>query len=323
MFCGKSVRWHILITFEILYNDSECSAFTFSEPLMNQLAHRLFLFFLIFTGLTTTVVIFVRNFDYYILPKEERPFHPRYETLKPSGVESHGYGIIGTAMIIFGVTMYSSRKRVKAFSQLGKIKYFLEFHIFLCLLGPVLVLYHTTFKFGGLVAVSFWSMLAVVASGIVGRYLYVQIPKGIYGDELSVKELDQRGEHLLQRLKETYGLSESDIRKFDALATPTKEQRSIAALLSFFIISDITRRARVRSIVRHLQRKDIDRHTVRMIAQTANQRIQLLQRIHFLEELKHLFHYWHVIHLPFTIIMFLILLIHVGVAVAFGYTWIW
>lgn len=290
---------------------------------MNQLPHRVFLFFLVFTGLTTTAFIFFSNVDYYTLPKEERPFHPRYETLKPSGMESHGYGIVGTAMIIFGVVMYSSRKRMKALSQVGKIKYFLEFHIFLCLLGPVLILYHTTFKFGGLVAVSFWSMSAVVASGIVGRYLYVQIPKGIHGDELTIRELDQRGEQLLQRLKRTYGLSESEVQKFDALATPTKEQRSIVALLSFFIISDITRRARVRTIVRHLQRNDIDRHTVRMIAQTANQRIQLLQRIHFLEELKHLFHYWHVIHLPFTIIMFIILLIHVGVAVAFGYTWIW
>jgi hypothetical protein len=29
----------------------------------------------------------------------------------------------------------------------------------------------TTFKIGGLVAVSFWSMVAVVASGVLGRYL--------------------------------------------------------------------------------------------------------------------------------------------------------
>lgn len=30
------------------------------------------------------------------------------------------------------------------------------------------------------------------------------------GDELTVRELDQRGEQLLQRLKRTYGLSESE-----------------------------------------------------------------------------------------------------------------
>lgn len=289
---------------------------------MNQSAHRIFILFLFVVGVVTATAILVRNFDYYILPLEERPFHERYEELKPSGFETHAYGIFGTAMIVVGVALYSSRKRVKAFSQVGKIKYFLEFHIFLCLLGPTLILYHTTFKFGGLVAVSFWSMAAVAASGIVGRYLYVQIPKGIHGDELSIKELDKESERLHLQLKEEYGLEEIDVRKLDALARPHKERRSIVALLAFFIVSDVTRRARVNSIIHHLHRKDIDRHTVHAIAHIANNRIQLLQRIHFLEELKNIFHYWHVVHLPFTIIMFVILVIHVGVAIAFGYTWI-
>lgn len=289
---------------------------------MKQTAHRVFIFFLLLFGLTTSVFILVRNFNYYALPMEERPFHARYEELKPSGIETHGYGIIGTAMIIFGVTMYSSRKRIRALSQAGKIKYFLEFHIFLCLLGPVLILYHTTFKFGGLVAVSFWSMSAVVASGIIGRYLYVQIPKGIHGDELSIKELDTQSERLHRALIEEYELEEIDIRKLDALAKPVHEQRSIFALLIFFLVSDMTRRARVHSIIRHLHSKKVDRRTVHIVAKMANERIQLLQRIRFLEELKNIFHYWHVIHLPFTIIMFAILVVHVGVAIAFGYRWI-
>ena len=41
----------------------------------------------------------------------------------------------------------------------------------------MLVLFHTAFKFGGIVAVSFWSMVAVFLSGIIGRFIYIQIPK--------------------------------------------------------------------------------------------------------------------------------------------------
>ncbi len=63
---------------------------------MKQTAHRVFIFFLLFLGLTTITCILFRNFDYYALPMEERPFHDRYEELKPSGIETHGYGIIGT-----------------------------------------------------------------------------------------------------------------------------------------------------------------------------------------------------------------------------------
>jgi hypothetical protein len=118
------------------------------------------------------VALGLRGCGYYSTPVSERPFHPQYEVLKPSGLESHGYGVIGTLLIIVGVTSYSSRKRLRLLRTAGSMRTFLEVHIFLCLVGPTLVLFHTTFKFGGLVAVSAWSMMAVVLSGIVGRYLY-------------------------------------------------------------------------------------------------------------------------------------------------------
>lgn len=289
---------------------------------MNNTIHRLFLFFLFFLAILSISTILVRNINYYVLPDEERPFHERYDQLKPSGVESLGYGVIGTAMIIIGVTSYSSRKRIRALNQVGKIKYFLEFHIFLCLLGPMLVLFHTTFKFGGIVAVSFWSMTAVAMSGIVGRYLYVQIPKGIEGNEIDIRELEQSSVTLRGQLTEQFGLDEVDLKKIDALAFPKQQSVSIVSLLFFFVAGDITMRSRLKKIIRHLHSREVDRPTAHRVVAVASERIKLMRRIQFLEQLKHYFHYWHVIHLPFTIIMFLILFVHVGVAVTFGYTWI-
>jgi hypothetical protein len=290
---------------------------------MKNYAHQVFFWFLFIIGCVTIVSIAIRNFDYYDLPMEQRPFHPRYDELKPSGIESHGYGIVGTSMILIGVIMYSSRKRIRALNQVGKIKYFLEFHIFLCLVGPALVLYHTTFKFGGIVAVSFWSMTAVVLSGVVGRYLYVQIPKGIHGDELSIKELDDTNTKLRAQLVEEYGLDEVDLKKIDALAIRgTQRSGSLLSLISFFIVGDLTLRHNLNKIVKHLHHKEVHRSTITKIGKIAKERVKLLRRVQFLEQLKNYFHYWHVIHLPFSIIMFVILLIHVAVAVALGYTWI-
>jgi hypothetical protein len=290
---------------------------------MKSYAHKAFFWFLFIIGTTTIVSIGLRNFNYYDLSIEERPFYNRYDELKPSGIESHGYGVVGTAMITIGVIMYSSRKRIKALNQIGKIKYFLEFHIFLCLVGPALVLYHTTFKFGGIVAVSFWSMTAVVLSGVVGRYLYVQIPKGIQGDELSIKELDETDAGLRSQLVEKFGLDEVDLKKIDALAaSKNKTTTSLVALISYFIVGDLTLRHNLNKIVKHLHSRDVHPKTIHRIGKIAKERVKLLRRIQFLEQLKHYFHYWHVIHLPFSIIMFVILLIHVGVTVALGYTWI-
>jgi hypothetical protein len=290
---------------------------------MTNTVHRFFLFFLFALGILSVVTILLRNLDYYVLPDEERPYHERYDDLKPSGVESHGYGIIGTAMVMIGVITYSSRKRIRMFNQTGKIKYFLEFHIFLCLLGPMLVLFHTTFKFGGIVAVSFWSMTAVALSGLVGRYLYVQIPKGIEGNEIDIKELEQSNATLRNQLYEQYGLDEVDLKKIDSLAHPRQQGTpSLLTLLIFFVIGDLTMRARLSKIVRHLHSHAVDAHTAHRVVAIASERIKLSRRIQFLEQLKHYFHYWHVIHLPFTVIMFIILFVHVVVAVMFGYTWI-
>ena len=117
---------------------------------MSKRLHLAYTVFLLLVGLAITVQVARTGFSYYGTSIEERPFRADYDLLKPTGLYGHAYGIIGAAMITLGVVIYSGRKRMRLFANVGKIKYYLEFHIFLCLLGPVLVLFHTTFKFGGL-----------------------------------------------------------------------------------------------------------------------------------------------------------------------------
>ena len=109
--------------------------------------------------------------SYYKLPVSERPFHEYYEVLKPSGFIGHGLGIVGTLLIIIGLFGYMARKRMKIFARFGVLKYWLELHIFLCTLGTVMVLFHTTFKFGGIISVGFWSLVIVWVSGVILRFL--------------------------------------------------------------------------------------------------------------------------------------------------------
>jgi len=138
-----------------------------------------------------------------------------------------------------------ARKRYRYLYRFGILKHWLEFHIFLCTLGPILVLFHTAFKFGGLVAISFWSMVAVFLSGIIGRFIYIQIPRAIDGRELS----------------------DDEVR--DTIKDGSVEKRM--------------------------------------------KRLALM---------KDLFKYWHVAHLPFALVMLIIMIIHVVVTIVFGYRWI-
>ena len=291
---------------------------------MRNTGHIVYIGVLVLAGALTTLVLGIRGCDYYSTAIGERPFHAQYAELKPSGSLGHGYGIVGTLMITAGVIMYSSRKRIRAFANLGKIKSYLEFHMFLCLVGPILVLYHTTFKFGGLVAVSFWSMTAVVLSGIFGRYIYIQIPRGMYGNELSMDELEKENAEIRTMLEKEFNLDAAILQKIDSIAVPAIPIMQMSALdvLSFFTVGDVTRRVKLESLYHEMRKKNVLHGTIGKIRQLVHHRIVLTRRMAFLEQMKQIFHYWHVVHLPFSVIMFVILLVHVAVTVAFGYTWI-
>ena len=155
-----------------------------------------------------TVYLFYKGLDYYQTPMEERFYHPRHDWFKPSGLYGHGLGIIGTFLILFGVTIYIARKRYNFLSRFIRLKYLLEFHIFLCTIGPIMILFHTAFKFGGIVSVAFWSMVAVVLSGVIGRFIYIQIPRTIEGRELTLNEVKEMKNQMAGSLVERVDFGE-------------------------------------------------------------------------------------------------------------------
>jgi len=265
----------------------------------------------VYTGTMAAVVILVtgwlafRGSSFYGTALEERFYHEDYQLLKPNGILGHGLGIIGSLCMIFGVGIYMLRKRVRALSRLGQIRHWLEFHIFLCVLGPVLVLYHTSFKIGGLVAVSFWSMVAVVLSGVAGRFIYLRIPRTIEGRELSLGEIRGMKKDLKGILASTPGLERERMdRIVEATETHFMNRKGIR----------ITRRALRESGLRKKDRSGI--------MKLVRREISLNRRIARLQLMQNLFRYWHVAHLPFALVMLLIMLVHVGASIAFGYTWI-
>ncbi len=286
--------------------------------------HTAFVVFLLSLGMLVPLAIGLRGCSYYATGVADRPFHSQYEALKPSGTESHGYGIVGSLLIITGVTSYSSRKRWRLLRTAGSLRTFLEVHIFLCLLGPTLVLYHTTFKFGGLIAVGTWSMLAVVASGVIGRYLYTQIPKTLQGHEMTVEELGRETDRLKQQIEIQSGLSAVELDRLDTLliAPVGVRPESVFTTLGRTLVFDLTKYRRLRVFRAELKHRIAGR-AIADLERTALRRVNLRRRLALLEHSRKLFHLWHVIHLPFTIVLFVILLVHVAVALAFGYWWVW
>lgn len=164
---------------------------------------------------------------YYSLPLEERFYHEYHETFKASGLVGHGLGIVGTVMIAFGVFLYIGAKKYGWLTKLIRLKYLLEFHIYLCTLGPILVLFHTTFKFGGIVSIAFWSMVIVVLSGVVGRFLYIRLPRDWQGRELTFADATA----VLRKLEQKNAPNEQEKQEREKLA---RQIRSLERNQRFF-----------------------------------------------------------------------------------------
>ena len=177
----------------------------------SRVAQRIYHAGLAATWLAVAAAFLFWGLDYYVLPLAERPYADGHDLFKPTGLVGNRLAIAGTAMLTFGVASYSTRKRWGRLRAWGKLRHWLSFHIWLCTLGPFLILLHTSFKVGGLVSIAFWAMVLVVASGLVGRYVYVRIPKTLNGRFRSMQEIEARQAELFAELREAGALAPDEV----------------------------------------------------------------------------------------------------------------
>jgi len=276
------------------------------------------------------LVIAGYGYDYYTLGALQRPLSPKHEILRPSGTIGVKLGMFGV-LLFFLIYLYPLRKRWGWLGRQGNSRHWLDFHVVLGATAPIIVAFHSCFKFGNIAGMAFWSMLVVTMSGFVGLYLYSQIPRGLSAAELSRKELQEREETLRKDLAEqraTFGFC------VDALyQLPTADQVAktpmVAALLSMFLI-DFKRPFKA-SLVR-LQEAGFgpwlfsfcgllptrDRKLERAI-RVAQKEATLSKHILFLTRTQQVFQLWHVVHRPFSYAFAILAILHIGIALSMGY----
>lgn len=281
---------------------------------MTKRVHEIYIFMLIAISVAVTVYIIFIGSSYYGTSLEERFYHHDHKILKPNGLYGHGFGIIGTLMILIGVFGYMARKRMKSLSRIWILKHWLELHIFLCTLGSIIILFHTAFKLGGIVSVSFWSMVAVVLSGVIGRFIYLQIPRTIQGRELSLSEIRELKDDITFNIKNISG----DGSESDFLSSINLRPDSSKGLISQYLAD----RRQLRQIKNKLKDLNMSGPEKKSIIKNILREISLNRKIQRLALMQRLFRYWHIAHLPFALIMLIIMVIHVAVALTLGYKWI-
>ncbi len=109
-----------------------------------------------------------------------------------------GLGILGFILMLLTEILYSLRKRSRL-ARWGRMSDWLKFHIVTGLVGPYMVLLHTSWKFNGLAGVVLLFTVVIVISGFIGRYIYTRIPRTADGAEIE-KGLSQEALARTRRL---------------------------------------------------------------------------------------------------------------------------
>jgi len=106
-------------------------------------------------------------------------------------------GIIGGTLMVFAL-FYAYVKRKLSSNNARFIKYWFNLHIFAGIVGPVIILFHTTFQLGSVNGtVAFFSTVAVFLSGLTGRYILTGLHSATNPNQLaSLKRLMSVWRHI-------------------------------------------------------------------------------------------------------------------------------
>lgn len=275
--------------------------------------------------LGTLALINIAGWPYYRLSLAERVRSPLHPLLRPSGLVGQSAGILAL-LIFFFLWLYPLRKKYRWLAFTGSIARWLDIHILAAIGLPLLVAIHASWRFDGVVGLGYDAMLVVCASGVVGRYLYVRIPRSLTGVAASREEVASERRTLITEIAAATGLDPFSVERTLAISG-TSESAGILRTLLHLLSDDFTRWRLTRALKRRLRAsssgRKLDRELVNRVAALASREISLAQQLRMLDATKRLFGYWHVLHRPFAVTALIAVLIHVAVVIAVGATWFW
>ena len=292
--------------------------------------HRIRVFIAAAASLMLIAAIAVYGAGYYVLPLDQRPYSDKHELLKPSGSIGLKLGILGT-VLFFIIFLYALRRAIPWLGRIGTARHWMDFHVIAGITAPIVIAFHASFKFQGIAGFSFWIMVAVALSGIVGRYLYAQIPRSLSAAELSLNDLHSNEEWLSMALLAQSVYSDEQLNK--ALRIPSREHiRKIGPLRAVveMLALDMSRPFHVARLRRAScgfsgwllslgGLLSTGNQNVEEIVQLVRKKAQLSKRVVFLDQTQKVFHLWHVIHRPFSYAFALLAVLHIVVVSGLGF----
>lgn len=228
----------------------------------------------------------------------------------------HSLGILGFTLMVMTETLYTLRKRSRS-ARWGRMASWLQSHIFTGLVGPYLVLLHSSWKFNGLAGVVMLMTGIVVASGFIGRYIYTAIPRTADGLAVEANELERHiratEEELQARIASHPNLARLLTRRLSTSPQVPGNQWFVVLGRPFIEFEQ--------RLQWWLEKQQLDpkmRTQATQLDQLIAHRRKLERQVTSLAHARRLMALWHAIHIPIGMVLFTAACIHIGAAIYYA-----
>jgi hypothetical protein len=238
----------------------------------------------------------------------------------------YNLGLAGGIMMLV-LLLYPVRKRIRLFQNWGPLPFWFRWHMVLGVLGPMTIIFHSTYHVyipylnptgSPNAAVAMFSMLIVSASGTFGRFFYTKIHHGLYGRQATVSEihaeLEQSGD-IETRLSFAPAVEKS-LEDFRARAERHAKHLNVditnfiaigirAKMLSWSLSREVHRILRAQAREKHLsaaQRTEMKKQ-VHDYRHAIESYLGAVRNVAQFGAYERLFSWWHIFHIPLVYMM--------------------
>lgn len=227
----------------------------------------------------------------------------------------HSLGVLGFTLMLMTETLYSLRKRSRT-AKWGRLANWLQFHIFTGLVGPFLVLLHTSWKFNGLAGVVMLLTLIIVVSGVIGRYIYTAVPRTADGAEIQARHLSNMISEIEREMEEFAAANPAIQKQQQRLAAIQQARSSGATAVLGRVFTEWSER--LQGWQEQRQAQAALRPQIKTMEKLARERRALYRQIDSLAAARRMLSIWHTIHIPIGMALFAAALVHILAAIYYA-----
>lgn len=240
---------------------------------------------------------------------------PSTRLFKAGDNVGYNLGLVGGIMMLI-LLLYSLRKRFRFIDSWGVLPTWFRWHMILGIMGPALVIFHSTFSIRSINAgVALVCMMLVSGSGIFGRFFYTKIHKGLYGREETLRGLHEDMKNTNNFMNAISSFAPDIGRRLEQfrIRAEDKEKKGgfinsvliefEAASLSRSLTRDLHQAMHDKAPLQDRKARSIRSKLYQEYAANIQTYIKVLRDTAQFQTYERLFSLWHIFHIPLVYMM--------------------